>query len=148
MSKTAAAAVNPYTRMFVLPENEYKEFKRYKAAMISKSREEEEVADPSVASTSSSLVKCPICDRGFLNANILAHHQKSHFTGHKCNICGKIFKSSQSLHGHLKRHPPQVKPSNESVLNISSTKAVPKKKKKQQQHKQTLKFTAKQWLTL
>ena len=138
MSKTAAAAVNPYTRMFVLPENEYKEFKRYKAAMIPKSREEEEEEDPSVASTSSPLVKCPICDRGFLNANILAHHQKSHFTGHKCNICGKIFKSNQSLHGHLKRHPPQVKPSNESVLNISSSsnlKAAPKKKQRQQINK-------------
>src|SRR5258708_7937076 len=105
---TATTTTNPYNHMYVLPESEYKEFKRYKATLeerrsaATKSKEDNNKSNPSVAS--SSLVKCSICDREFLNANILAHHQKSHFKGQKCNICGKIFKSSQSLHDHLKRH--------------------------------------------
>ena len=96
-----------YKRMFVLNEDEYKEFKRYKATLI-----------PTLIETPTSVtVKCPICGREYPNENIMAHHLKSHVEGFKCNICGKVFKFKRSLTAHLKKHAPQVEPSRHSVLD-------------------------------
>ena len=55
--------------MFVLNEDEYREFKRYKSNLASP------VADTPVADTPEG-VKCPICGREYPNENILAHHLK------------------------------------------------------------------------
>src|SRR3977135_584161 len=96
-----------YKRMFVLNEDEYKEFKRYKATLV-----------PTMFETPTSVtVKCPICGREYPNENILANHLKSHVDGFKCNICGTVFKFKRSLTAHLKKHAPQVEPSRHSVLD-------------------------------
>ena len=89
--------------MFVVNEDEYKEFKRYKSSLA-----------PTETATS---VKCPICGREYPNENILAHHLKSHVDGFKCNICGKVFKFKRNLTVHLRKHVPQVQPSEHSVLD-------------------------------
>jgi transposase-like protein len=98
---------NSYKRMFVLNEDEYREFKRYKSASH----------PPATETVTSSGVKCPICGREYPNENILAHHLKSHFNGFKCNICGKEFKFKRNLTVHLRKHAPQVQPSQHSVLD-------------------------------
>ena len=117
----------PYKRMFVLDEDEYKEFKQYKANL------------PTPAT-------CPVDDKAFVNDNVLAHHMKSHVNGFKCNICGKVFKQKRTLTLHLKAHPLQVQESNKSVLDNDPPIVIPSKK----HHKQrsVLNFEAKQWLTL
>jgi len=146
-----------YKRMFVLGEDEYKEFKRMKASLA-----------PTSVETS---VKCPVCAREYPNETVMAHHLKSHIDGFKCNICGKVFKLKQSLTLHLKQHAPQVEPSKQSVLDnnmpnqplheaappmhisvspMHHTKphvheATPRKKHKQ---KSVINFTVKKWLTL
>ena len=150
--------------MFVLNEDEYKEYKRYKATL-----EPKEIA-----------VKCSICGREFPNENILAHHLKSHVAGFKCNICGKVFQHNRSLTAHLKKHAPQVEPSKYSVLdsNMPHQAAPPlhfaappmhsaapppqraapplhrpapplhRTARKPHKHKSVLNFEVKKWLTL
>jgi uncharacterized C2H2 Zn-finger protein len=141
-----------YKRMFVMNEDEYKEFKRFKAS---------QVPAPPPPST---IVKCPKCSREYPNENIMAHHLKSHVDGFKCNICGKVFESKASLTSHLKKHAPQVQPSTHSVLenhvqnqqplpsmqpHTSSVQYVkPAKPRKPHKHKSVIKFDAKTWLTL
>src|SRR5271167_4727478 len=146
-----------YKRMFVLSEDEYMGYKRYKATLA-----------PAAHDTS---VKCPVCGRDYPNENIMAHHLKSHVNGFKCNICGEVYTSKQSLTLHLKQHAPQVEPSKQSVLDnnmpnqplhdaappmhisvspMHHTKphvheATPRKKHKQ---KSVINFTVKKWLTL
>jgi uncharacterized C2H2 Zn-finger protein len=138
--------------MFVLDEDEYKEFKRFKATQV-----------PTPSSTT---VKCAKCDREFPNANILAHHLKSHVEGFKCNICGKVFESKANLTTHLKNHALQVQPSKHSVLDnsapnqpIPSADSVPHtwssiqqskpiSHKKPHKHKSVINFSVKKWLTL
>ena len=145
---------SPYKRMFVLNEDEYKEYKRFKASQVP--------IDESVIPT----VKCPKCGRGFPNENILAHHLKSHFDGFRCNICNKVFKTKPSLTTHLQQHAPQVEPSKHSVLDShmpnqpmsqpslplpQSSLSIPKAKppkRKPHKHKSVINFTAKKWLTL
>jgi Zinc finger, C2H2 type len=115
---------NPYKRMYILPEEEYLEYKRYKETVL-----EKETAE------------CAIDGHNFPNANVLAHHVKTHFEGFKCNICGKVFKTKHALTSHLKWHPPQVQPSTHSMLDpIQPVKT----------HKQhsNLKFNTTQWLSL
>jgi len=143
---------NPYKRMYVLSEDEYKEFKRYKATKAP-------VEDIPMRNA----VKCPKCGRDYPNENILAHHLKSHYDGFKCNICGKVFKQKGSLTEHLNKHPPQVEPSKYSVLDnhmpqsiISETPLVPQTarptvpsiKVKPHKHRCVINFTPKKWLTL
>ena len=138
-----------YKRMFVLGEDEYKDFKRYKASLV-----------PPPAASSINTVKCHICNREYPNANILAHHLKSHVDGFKCNICGKVFESKQNLTAHLQKHAPQVQPSKHSVLDNSMPnqplqQAVPPvqhvdvvKKRKPHKQRSVINFTATKWLTL
>src|SRR5258708_612203 len=122
----------PYKRMFVLDEDEYKEFKQYKSNLPSQ--------QPAT---------CPVDDKAFINENVLAHHMKTHVNGFKCNICGKVFKQKRTLTLHLKAHPLQAQESNKSVLDNASvippTVIPPKKAHKQ---RSVLNFEAKQWLTL
>ena len=156
---------NAYKRMFVLSEDEYKEFKRYKATQVPTS------VDPHVANT----VKCPKCGRDYPNENILAHHLKSHVDGFKCNICNKVFKFKRSLTKHLKQHAPQVEPSKYSVLdndmpnqpNVHQSapplhqsapplhqsapplhQSAPVKARKPHKHRSVINFAVKKWLTL
>ena len=144
--------MNPFKCMYVLDEDDYKDYKRYKAGLPPPEVKPEEPAT------------CPIDGRVYPNSNILAHHLKSHVNGYKCNICGRVFKHQHSLSHHLKHHAPQVKPSKSSVLDdtmpsdamlnpntsnandMLNAKAVKPKKK----HKRwvALNFDAKQWLTL
>ena len=93
--------------MFVLNEDEYREFKRYKAAL----------PPPAPEASSSLAANCPICSREYPNENILAHHLKSHVDGFKCNICGKVFKFKKNLTVHLRKHPLQVQMTTHSVLD-------------------------------
>ena len=93
--------------MFVLNEDEYREFKRYKSGSH----------PPATETVTSSGVKCPVCGREYPNENILAHHLKSHSDGFKCNICGTVFKFKRNLTVHLRKHAPQVQPSQHSVLD-------------------------------
>ena len=125
----------PYKRMFVLDEDEYKQFKQYKANLPSQ---------PEQGAT------CPVDDKTFVNENILAHHMKTHVNGFKCNICGKVFKSKRSLTAHLKSHPLQAQQSDKSVLDVSPAPPQPIVIPKKKVHKQrsVLNFEAKQWLTL
>ena len=97
--------MNPFKSMYVLDEDEYKNYKRYKANLPPPDVKPDEQAT------------CPIDGRVYPNSNILAHHLKSHVNGYKCNICGRVFKHHPSLSRHLRHHAPQVKPSNTSVLN-------------------------------
>lgn len=145
---------SPYKRMFVLNEDEYKEYKRFKASQVP-------VDEPAIPT-----VKCPKCGREFPNENILAHHLKSHFDGFRCNICNKVFKTKPSLTTHLQHHEPQVEPSKHSVLDShmpnqpmsqpslplpQSSLSIPKAKppkRKPHKHKSVINFTAKKWLTL
>ena len=98
---------NSYKRMFVLNEDEYQEFKRYKSGLNL----------PTTETSPSEGIKCPICGREYPNENILAHHLKSHVDGFKCNICGKVFKFKKNLNVHLRKHAPQVQQSEHSVLD-------------------------------
>ena len=143
---------SPYKRMFVLNEDEYKEYKRFKASQVP-------IDEPTIPT-----VKCPKCGREFPNENILAHHLKSHFDGFRCNICNKVFKTKPSLTSHLQHHAPQVEPSKHSVLDSHmpnqpmsqpslplplSSLSIPKPlKRKLHKHKSVINFTAKKWLTL
>ena len=153
--------------MFVLGEDEYKEFKRMKATLA-----------PTSVETS---VKCPVCSREYPNETVMAHHLKSHVDGFKCNICGKVFKLKQSLSAHLQKHAPQVAPSKNSVLhnymhNQPSSESAPVahhsapalnrivrvphhadahvrtvssiKPRKPHKRKSVINFTVKKWLTL
>src|SRR5271154_5992439 len=97
--------MNPFKSMYVLDEDDYKNYKRYKANLPPPNVKPDEQAT------------CPIDGRVYPNSNILAHHLKSHVNGYKCNICGRVFKHHPSLSRHLRHHAPQVKPSNTSVLN-------------------------------
>lgn len=150
--------------MYVLNEDEYREFKRYKSSLPA--------PEPAPG------VKCPICGKEFDNENILAHHLKSHVDGFKCNICGKVFKHKRNLAIHLKAHPLQVQESKYSVLDSNMPTAVPQPntavptavhtavpqpptavprpptavptavRKKKHKRKSVLNFETKQWLTL
>src|SRR5436190_1143916 len=102
-----------YKRMFVLNEDEYKEFKRFKATQIP-------------TPTSTTTAKCQKCGREYPNGNILALHLKSHVDGFKCNICGKVFETKENLNRHLKNHAPQVQPTENSVLENSLPTSIPK----------------------
>src|SRR2546428_6957674 len=87
---------NLYKSMYVLGEEEYKQFKKFKASLVPKEGEEEASAT------------CKICGKKFINANVLAHHNKSHVDGFQCNICLKVFKHRRTLTMHLKSHALQV----------------------------------------
>ena len=119
--------------MYVLSEDEYKEFKRFK--------ESHSTPTP---------VKCHVCGRDYPNENILAHHMKSHVDGFQCNICSKVFKSETALAAHLKRHPPQAQPSKHSIFDSPTpgTVSLPVRKVKKHKHRSVLNFTAEKWLTL
>ena len=129
---------NPYKKMYVLDEDEYKAFRTFKASTP------KEVG-----------VKCSICNLEFPNENILAHHRKTHVDGFQCNICGKVMKTKVALSRHLKAHAPQVKPSNVSVLEQpqiaathSSFPLLPNKPKLKHKRITPLKFKVKTWSTL
>lgn len=116
-----------YKRMYVLTEDEYQEFRRYK-------------------DNGTPAVKCPEDGREFPNAAMLGHHIKSHVDGFRCNICGKVFKTKGALALHLRQHPPQVQPSSHSIFDKALPTA-PQPKPKHKQHS-VLNFDSKQWLTL
>jgi uncharacterized C2H2 Zn-finger protein len=80
--------MNPYKKMYVVTAEQFKRLKR-------------EDSDDNVT--------CPTCGREFENANILAHHLKSHVDGFKCNICGEVFTEQRLLSQHLKEHDRQDK---------------------------------------
>jgi Zinc finger, C2H2 type len=135
---------NPYKRMYVLTEEEYLHYKRLKEA-----------------NPPEDLAKCSVDDRVYPNANILAHHMKTHFDGFKCNICGKVFKQKHTLTQHLKNHAPQVEPSKHSIFDSSMPEitqapsvsqtvrlAVPSVKKKPHKQRSVLNFESSNWLTL
>lgn len=129
---------NPYKKMYVLDEEEYKAFRTFKANT------------PKVTG-----VKCSICHLEFPNENILAHHRKSHVDGFQCNICSKVMKTKAALNRHLKAHAPQVKPSNVSVLDQphvsiphESLPLLSDKPKLKHKRIAPLKFKVKTWLTL
>jgi len=115
--------------MYVLNEDEYKEYKRYKATLAPK-----EIA-----------AKCSICGREFPNNNMLGHHLKSHVNGFQCNICGKVLKTKRALTLHLKQHPLQVETSSHSVLD-KSVPLPPKANKRKQ--RSVLNFDTLHWLRL
>ena len=101
--------------MYVLPKEKYE-------ALINQSQSspiESPVSPNHSHSTSaqSPASLCPVGGRDFLNPNTLAHHMKSHVSGHKCNICGKVFKHARSLRKHLLTHRLQAKP----PLEVEST---------------------------
>ena len=139
--------------MFVLDEDEYREFKRYKASL-------------SAPTTSQSTAVCDICHREFPNDNILAHHRKSHVDGFKCNICNKVFQQKQHLTAHLVKHTPQLEPSKHSVLDSKMPNQPPSRlpdppqpvaptapaplppQTKPRKHKSLVNFQLKHWLTL
>jgi methionyl-tRNA synthetase len=132
----------------VITEEEYKEFKRLKdGGKINVDTIED--------------AKCPVDDYVYPNANILAHHMKTHVNGFKCNICGKVFKTKFALDAHLRSHGPQVEPSKHSIFDSSlpSTTqtammpqsvrlAVPSIKRKQHKRRSVLNFESSKWLTL
>lgn len=128
---------NPYKRMYMLDEDEYKAYKQYKANLPTQ---------PEQGAT------CSVDGKNFVNENILAHHMKTHVNGFKCNICGKVFKQKRGLTIHLKTHPLQVHESEKSVLDDAPAQesippaVIPRKKTHKQ--RSVLNFEAKQWLTL
>ena len=128
-----------YNRMSVLTEDEFQEFKRYKATL------------PEASLPQPSPVKCPEDGREFPNAGMLGHHLKTHVNGFQCNICGKVFKTKRALTAHLKRHPPQVQTSTHSIFDNASTaipQTKPPKPKKAHKQRSVLNFDSLQWLTL
>jgi hypothetical protein len=143
--------------MFVLNEDEYREFKRYKSSLHHPTS-----SDKEASSNLAGGAKCPICAREYPNENIMAHHLKSHVNGLKCNICGKVFKLQKNLNAHLRRHPLQVQMTNHSVLDndmpnqpsavaaaaAAKKKSVAPKKQHHHKHKSLLNFEVKQWLSL
>jgi hypothetical protein len=124
---------NPYKRMYVLDEDDYKAFKQYKANLPTQQG-----------------ATCSVDGKVFINENILAHHMKTHVNGFKCNICGKVFKQKRGLTLHLKTHPLQVQESDKSVLNDApAQKSIPPTViPKTHKQRSVLNFEAKQWLTL
>ena len=136
---------NPYRRMYVITEEEYKEFKRLKdGGKINVDTIED--------------AKCPVDDRVHPNANILAHHMRTHVNGFKCNICGKVFKTKFALDAHMRSHGPQVEPNKHSIFDSSllSTAimpqsvrlAVPSIKKKPHKQHSVLNFESSKCFTL
>ena len=135
---------NPYKRMYVLTEEEYLNYKRYKKI-------------PSDNVDGQSAV-CPVDGHVFPNSNVLAHHMKTHYNGFKCNICGELFKTKRGLATHLKNHPPQVHPSTHSIFNSSTSQTyiapetteppVVSTKRKAYKQRSTLNFKSIKWLTL
>ena len=157
--------------MYVLPKDRYK-------ALVGKSQSSP-IQSPSTPNDSQSTTVqspvslCPVCGLDFKNSNILAHHMKSHVAGHKCNICGKIFKSEGGLRKHLIMHGPQAEPPPDPprIGPVSRPEPIGPSKRLQHEelhcsvcdkkvnhkrnlsrhmriHKNTLKFKATKWETL
>lgn len=122
---------NSYQCMYVIPKEQYKS-----------------LLTPTLNSVSSDSQSTPYCGKTFKHPNILAHHEKSHVDGFKCNICGKVFTNESNLKKHLSTHATET-------LQCKVCGKQSKYKRNFERHalmhkkkREVIKFNSKKWETL